>query len=67
MIDDVLQIEYLKPLINLRVINAENNKFTEINIHEQMFSDNLPLKSIVDRTFMKTDELQVINHKSTTK
>lgn len=50
MIDDILQIEYLKLLTNLRVLNAENNKFNAlINIHEQLFSSNLPFKSGIDQ------------------
>jgi len=59
MIDDLLQIEYLKSLANLRILNAENNKFIEINVHKQIFSNNLPSKSIIDQTFIKTELLQV--------
>jgi len=60
MIDDVLQIEYIKTLTNLRILNVENNDFLKINIHKQLiFSNNLPLKSTVDQTFIKIDDLQV--------
>lgn len=60
MIDDVLQIEYIKTLTNLRLLNVENNDFTRIDIHKQLiFSNNLPLKSTVDQTFIKIDDLQV--------
>lgn len=59
MIDDVLQIEYLKSLTNLRILNFENNAFININVHEQIFSNNLPSKSIIDQTFIKTGFLQV--------
>ncbi|KAE9530475.1 hypothetical protein AGLY_010937, partial [Aphis glycines] len=62
MIDDVLQIEYIKTLTNLRLLNVENNDFTRINIHKQLiFSNNLPLKSTVDQTFIKIDDLQKLN------
>jgi hypothetical protein len=60
MIDDVLQIEYIKAIPNLRILNVENNDFTKINVHKQLiFSSNLPLKSTVDQTFIKIDDLQV--------
>lgn len=59
MIDDILQISYLKTLKSLRVISAENNEFFQASIHEQIFSNNLPSKSIVDQRFIKEDELQV--------
>lgn len=60
MIDDVLQIEYIKTLTNLRLLNVENNDFLKINIHKQLiFSNNLPLKSTIDQTFIKIDDLQV--------
>lgn len=60
MIDDVLQIEYIKALTNLRLLNFENNDFLKINIHKQLlFSNNLPLKSTVDQTLIQIDDLQV--------
>jgi len=59
MIDDILQIKYLKSLTNLCILNAENNKFIEFNVHEQILSNNLPIKSIVDHVFLKTGLLQV--------
>lgn len=60
MIDDVLQIEYIKTLTNLRLLNFENNGFLKINIHKQLlFSNNLPLKSTVDQSLIKIDDLQV--------
>lgn len=60
MIDDILQIEHLKSLPNLCTLNAENNEFIMLNIHEQILSNNLPLKSIIDLQFMKTENVQVI-------
>lgn len=60
MIDDVLQIEYIKTLTNLRLLNVENNDFLKLNIHKQLiFSNNLPLKATIDQTFIKIDDLQV--------
>lgn len=59
MIDDVLQIEFLKTLSNLRVLCAENNGFIELNIHKQIFSNNLPFKLIMDQTFIKSENQQV--------
>lgn len=61
MIVDILQLENLKTLPNLRALNAENNEFISLNIHEQILSNNLPLKSILDlQTFVKTKDIQVI-------
>lgn len=60
MIDDALQLEYLKTLPNLRVLNAENNEIIDINIHEKILSNNIPTKSIINQTFIKTENLQVI-------
>jgi hypothetical protein len=60
MIDDALQVEYLKTLPNLQFLNAENNKIIDINIHKQILSNNLPAKSIFNQTFIKTENLQVI-------
>lgn len=60
MIEDVLQIEYIKTLTNLRLLNVENNDFLKLNIHKQLiFSNNLPLKATIDQTFIKIDDLQV--------
>eukprot|EP00102_Acyrthosiphon_pisum_P013096 XP_008182521.2 PREDICTED: leucine-rich repeat and guanylate kinase domain-containing protein-like [Acyrthosiphon pisum] len=62
MIDDVLQIEYIKTLTNLRLLNVENNDFLKLNIHKQLiFSNNLPLKATIDQTFIKIDDLQELN------
>ncbi|VVC40486.1 Leucine-rich repeat,P-loop containing nucleoside triphosphate hydrolase,Leucine-rich repeat domain, L [Cinara cedri] len=62
MINDVLQIEFLKTLSNLRVLSAENNEFIELNIHKKIFSNNLPFKSIIDQTFIKTELVQKLNN-----
>lgn len=62
MIDDILQIEFLKTLSNLRVLSAENNKFISLNIHKQIFSNNLPFKSIIDQTFIKAEHSQVTQY-----
>lgn len=62
MINDILQVEILKTLPNLRVLSAENNKFIELNIHKEIFSNNLPNKSIIDQTFIKTELLQVTQY-----
>lgn len=59
MIVDVSQLEYCRILPNLHTLNAENNEFIKLNIHEQMFSNNLPLKSNTDQIFMKTEDFQV--------
>lgn len=61
MIDDILQIEHLKSIPTLHTVNAENNKFIGMNIHEQIFLNNMPLKTIIDQTFIKTEDLQVDN------
>lgn len=61
MIDDVLQIEYLKTMSTLHTVNAENNKFIGMNVHEQILLNNMPLKTIIDQTFIKTEDLQVNN------
>lgn len=60
MIDDILQIENLKTLTNLRVLNAENNKISDTNIHKKIFSYNLPTISTINQTFIKSEDLQVI-------
>lgn len=60
MIDDVLQIEYLKTIINLQILKVDNNEFFKINVHEQILSNNLPLQLIIDETFIKTEDLRVI-------
>lgn len=60
MIDDVLQIEFLKTLINLQTLKVENNNCFKINVHEQILSNNLPLQLIIDQTFIKTEDLRVI-------
>lgn len=59
MIDDVIQIEYLKTLTNLRVLNVENNEIINRNIHEQILSNNVPIKLIINQTFIKKENLQV--------
>lgn len=60
MIDDVLQIEFLKTLENLQILEVENNEFFKINVHEQILSNNLPLPLIIDQMFIKTEDLRVI-------
>jgi len=59
MIDDLSQIENLKTLKNLCVLSADNNKFFEMNIHQQLFSNNLNSKATIDQLFAKERDLQV--------
>lgn len=59
MIVDVFQLEHLKTLLNLRVLNIENNEFIKMNVHEQLLSNNLPLKLNIDQMFTTTEELPV--------
>lgn len=60
MIDDTLQIEYLKTLINLQILKVENNEFFKINIHKQILLNNLPSQLIIDETVIETEDLRVI-------
>lgn len=59
MIDDVSQIENLKTLKNLCVLSADNNKFFEMNIHQQLFSNNLNSKAAINQLLAKEEDLQV--------
>lgn len=60
MIDNMLQVENLKSLINLRILNADNNKFMETNIHRKIFLNNSYTKTTIDQTLIKENDLQVI-------
>lgn len=59
MIDNMLEVENLKSLINLRILNADNNTFMETNIHRKIFLNNLYTNTTIDQTLMKEDGLQV--------
>lgn len=60
MIDNMLQVENLKSLINLRILNADNNNFMETNIHRKIFLNNAYTKTTIDQTLIKENDLQVI-------
>lgn len=59
MIDNMLQVENLKSLINLRILNADYNPFMETNIHRKIFLNNLYTKTTIDHTLAKENGLQV--------
>lgn len=60
IIDDVLQIENLKCLSNPFYLNTDNNEFLKTNIDQQILSNNLHPKLIIDQSFEKMEDLQVL-------